>query len=46
MISAPDGLVVKRAGEDAEGKALMVSDNPAWEDVAWPDEAQIIGRVV
>ena len=23
-----------------------LSDNPAWDDVAWPDEAEIIGRVV
>ena len=46
VIAAPDGLVVKRAGEDADGRALMVSDNPAWEVVAWPDEAEIIGRVV
>ena len=28
VIQAPDGLIVRRAGEDADGKALMMSDNP------------------
>ena len=46
VIQAPDGLVVKRAGEDANGNALMLSDNPSSETAALPDEAQIIGRVV
>ena len=46
VIQAPDGLMVRRAGEDANGNALMLSDNPSSETAALPDEAQIIGRVV
>ena len=46
VIQAPEGLVVKRAGEDANGSALMLSDNPSSETAAWPDEAKILGRVV
>ena len=46
VIQAPDGLMVRRAGEDVNGKALMLSDNPSSETAALPDEAQIIGRVV
>ncbi len=46
VIQAPDGLMVRRAGEAANGKALMLSDNPSSEAAAWPDEAKILGRVV
>ncbi len=46
VIRGPDGLVVKRAGENADGERLMVSDHPKWEDAAWPDEAEVLGRVV
>ena len=45
-IHAPNGLLVRRAGADTDGKALMLSDNPSWETEAWPDEAQILGRVI
>ena len=46
LIQASDGLVVRRTGEDANGKALMLSDNPSSETAAWPEEAKILGRVV
>ncbi len=46
VIQAPDGLMVRRAGEDANGNALMLSDNPSLETAAWPNEAKILGRVV
>ena len=38
------GLIVKRAGKDANGQWLLVSDHPAWEPVPWGD-AQMIGEV-
>ena len=40
-----DGVVVKRAGEDETGKRLLVSDHPAWEPVALPDDANILGEI-
>ena len=46
VIRVPAGLVVRRAGEDARGKALMLSDNPSSQTTTWPDDAQILGRVV
>ena len=46
VIQTPDGLIVRRAGADADGRPLMMSDNPTFEDMAWPDGAQPIGRVV
>ena len=46
VIQASDGLMVRRAAEDANGKALMLSDNPSSETAAWPDEAKVLGRVV
>ncbi len=46
VIQAPDGVVVRRTGEDANGKALMLSDNPSSETAAWPEEAKVLGRVV
>ena len=46
VIQTPDGLIVRRAGEDAYGRALMMSDNPSWHDVTWPGGAEILGRVV
>ena len=46
VIQAPNGLTVRRAGKDANGKALMLSDNPSSETAALPDEATVLGRVV
>lgn len=38
------GLVVKRAGRS--GRAwVLVSDNPQWDDAAWPGDVDVIGRV-
>ena len=39
------GLIVGRAGRDKARKWLLESDNPAWEPVPWPDDAEVIGEV-
>ena len=46
VVRATDGVVVKRAGEDEAGNRQLLSDHPAWESVPYPDDAEIIGRVV
>ncbi len=45
VIRAEDGLIVKRAGKDAAGGWLMVSDNPAWPPAPWPADAAVVGEV-
>ncbi len=40
-----DGLVVKRAGKDAEGNWQIESDNEDWEPVPWSRDTEIIGEV-
>ncbi len=45
VVRTEDGLIVKRARKD--GKAwLLVSDHPAWKDLPWPRDADVIGEVV
>ncbi len=39
------GLVVKRAARDDQGEWEMVSDNPAWQAVPWPEDATVLGEV-
>ena len=40
-----DGLVVKRAGKDAEGNWQIESEHSAWPPVPWSDTTEIIGEV-
>ena len=44
-VTTSDGLVVKRAGKDDAGDWVLRSDRPAWEDVPWPDDAEMVGEV-
>ena len=45
VVRSADGVVVKRAGKDASGGWLLLSDHPAWEPVPWPRDAVVIGEV-
>ena len=45
VMRTEDGLVVKRAGKDAEGRWQIVSDHPRWGQAPWSDDAEIIGEV-
>ncbi|MDE0166243.1 MAG: hypothetical protein OXL36_14220 [Bryobacterales bacterium] len=45
MVRTADGAVVKRAGKNASGAWLLISDHPAWEPVPWPRDAVVIGEV-
>ena len=45
VFRTPDGLVVKRAGEDEAGERVLVSDNPEHRMTPCPDDAEIIGQV-
>lgn len=45
VVRTADGVVVKRAGKDASGAWLLISDHPAWEPVPWPRDAVVIGEV-
>ncbi len=44
-VTTSDGLVVNRAGKDDAGDWVLRSDRPAWEDVPWPDDAEMVGEV-
>ena len=45
VILTDNGLIVKRL--ELLGNAWhLKSDNPAWEQIAWPADAEIIGRVM
>ncbi len=44
VLQTEDGLMVKRAGREKAGWQLL-SDNPYWPPVAWPDDAQVVGEV-
>ena len=46
LVQTPNGLIIRRAGEDADGKALMLSDNPSSKTAALPAAAQVLGRVI
>ena len=45
VLRTEDGLVVKRAGKDAEGNWQIESEHPAWPPVPWSDTTEIIGEV-
>ena len=42
-----DGLIVKRAGKDADGGWLLTSENdaPEYAPIPWPEDAEVIGEV-
>ena len=40
-----DGLIVKRL-KRADNEWQLLSDNPAWPEIDWPDDAKIIGQVI
>ena len=44
VLQTEDGLMVKRAGREKAGWQLL-SDNPYWPSVAWPEDAQVVGEV-
>ena len=46
VLRTPDGPVIKRAGLDAAGDRVFLSDHPAWDPVPAPDDAEVIGQVV
>ncbi len=45
VMRTEDGLVVKRAGKDAEGNWQIESDNEDWEPVPWSRDTEVIGEV-
>lgn len=45
VVQTGGALVVKRAGQDADGKWLLVSDHLGWPDEPWPDDAAVFGEV-
>ena len=45
VILTDNGLIVKRL-ELSGNTWYLKSDNPAWEQIAWPTDAKIIGRVM
>ena len=45
VILTDDGLIVKRLGKKGNIWRL-VSDNPAWKEINFPGNSEIIGRVV
>ena len=45
VMRSMDGLVVKRAGKDAEGNWQIESDNEDWEPVPWSRDTEVIGEV-
>lgn len=45
VVRTADGVVVKRAGKNASGAWLLISDHPAWEPAPWPRDAVVIGEV-
>ena len=45
VMRTEDGLVVKRAGKDAEGDWQIESDNEDWEPMPWSRDTEVIGEV-
>ena len=46
VVRTAEGRVVKRAARGRDGGWRLASDHPQWEPVAYPDDAEIIGRAV
>ncbi len=44
-VRTDEGLIAKRAGKNADGKWLLVSDHPGWPSAPWPKDAPVIGEV-
>ena len=45
VMRTEDGLVVKRASREEDGRWVIESDNPAWEAAPWSEDTEIIGEV-
>lgn len=45
VFETDDGMMVKRVNRDTDGGWRLVSDNPDWDAVAWPDGAKVFGEV-
>ena len=45
VLRTEDGLVVKRAGKDAEGNWQIESEHPSYPPVPWENDTEIIGEV-
>ena len=45
VVRAEDGLLVKRAGKDRDGRWQLRSDNPTWHPVPWSADAEVVGEV-
>lgn len=45
VFETDDGMMVKRVDRDSNGGWQLVSDNPDWDAVAWPDGAKVFGEV-
>ena len=37
---------LRRARAQPDHQWMLVCDNPEWEDIPWPDDVRIVGRVV
>ncbi|MYA60691.1 MAG: S24 family peptidase [Chloroflexi bacterium] len=46
VLRTVEGMVVRRAAKRNDDGWQLLSDHPAWEPVAFPDDAVILGRVV
>ena len=46
VVRTAEGMVVKRAPKSNDDGWQLLSDHPAWEPVAFPEDAVILGRVV
>ena len=45
VVRTEDGLLVKRLNKDKKGNWQLVSDNPEWDNIPLPTNAEIIGEV-
>lgn len=45
VLRGGDGLIAKRAAED-DSAWRLVSDHPAWEDIPWTPDHEVVGQVV
>ena len=46
VVRTGDGLIVKRAGRDADGGWQLLSEHPSWAPARWPSDAETIGQAV
>ncbi len=45
VVHTDEGLVVKRAGKDKNGKWQLLSDHPSWKPTPWAQGTEVIGEV-